>query len=292
MERSKNGFKIYVESMAKSTDDKTKEILPLVRESLESIKGDILDLGAGTGNLSLTLLDLTQEKSGAGLTIVDMDVRMIKILENKFGSHPKVSLILCDVLNLNLDKHFSVVICSSLLHEIFSSKGSINDVKKTLERIRYHLLPKGTLIIRDGIKPRLNRKMVFLKPLRPEINEKLWKFVACYKYLETAPYKTQIDGQEVIAMTSELAYEFAVKYQYPEINWPAEMKEQFGFWTEDGARKILGETGFEVFYLKRYLLDYFKTLFSKDFEFFKCKNGKLVKVAYFDTHMVIAAKRI
>lgn len=291
MERDEIGFKIYVESMAKSTDDKTKQILPLARKSMKSTKGYILDIGAGAGDLSLVLLNLAEEFN-AGLTIVDADPRMIDILTEKFSGQPQVSIVLCDAMEMNLAKKFSTAVCSSFLHEIFSAKGEINDVKKVLKCIGLHLLNGGTLIIRDGVKPDSGQEIIYLKTLKPGVDEKLWKFAASYKYLKSAPRSLGIDGQEVIAISRGLAYEFAVKYHYVEINWPVEMKEQFGFWTEKGVRRILEETGFEAIYLKKYFLNYFKQLFSEDFELFKYENKKLIKIGYPDTHMIIAAKRI
>lgn len=287
MERNENGFKIYVESMTKSTDDKAKVILPLVRKSLKLSTGDILDLGAGGGSLSRELFNLAKE-FGVKLTVVDADHRMIEILKEKFAKQPEINVVLANALDFELGHSFAVAVCSSFLHEIFSERGNLDDIRQVLKNIWNHLLPGGTLVIRDGIKPVPENEQIIIKPLKPQISQKLERFFASYKYLDEHP---QLKNRSSVPMARKLAYEFAVKYQYPEINWKAEMSEQFGFWTEKEAQNVLRETGFTVIYAKKYLLDYFKKLFTKDFELLKQKGKKLVKIRYFNTHLVIAAKK-
>lgn len=289
-QRDGEGFEIYVASMGKSADDKAENILPLVEDSLKICRGDILELGAGGGDLSLRLQAIAK-KNNVGFTALDADPRMIGVLKNKLISGPSLNIVLANALDFELGRQFSVIVCSSLLHEIFSANGDINDIRRVLKNIHRHLLPGGSLVIRDGIKPDGEADVILLKPLKPEIGEKLRKFLSTFRYRKEEPRFVNIGGKTFVAMSRELYYEFAVKYQYPEVNWPFEMAEQFGFWQEREARALLKATGFEITHLKRYLLAYFKELFSKDFQLFCRRRGKLAKIEYFDTHMVIAARR-
>jgi len=305
-ERDSKGFKIYVESMAKSSEDKAERILSLLRTALENNPGDILDLGAGGGELTRAFL-LMAEEFNLKVFALDKDRRMIKILKEKFEGQSKIKIVKADVKNFKLGKKFSAVVCSSILHEIFSERKNVEDVKLILKNIYEHLLPKGVLIIRDGLKPAPTDDIVFLQPLKPELFGRFQKILNHTKtsWLKIYAYHNPKKTKLLMALSRENVYELIVKYQYLEINWPVEMKEKFGFWTKEEARVMLEEIGFNVIHLKSYLLPYFAKMFSCDFRLFEWQDGPAclaeatsgrrrpgaIEIPYPDTHLVIVAKR-
>ena len=305
-ERNEKGFEIYVESMAKSADDKTGRIIPILRRALENQKGDILDMGAGGGELTQALL-LVAKEFDVKVFALDRNPRMIKILKEKFKKEKKAKILKADIENFKPKKKFAAVVCCSIMHEIFSEEKNIEDVKSTLRNIYNCLLPGGIIIIRDGVKPTPENDMVLLQPLKKELLERFQKILNF-----TGTQWTKIQDchnlnriRVFLAISKENAYELAVKYQYPEINWPIELKEKFGFWTKEEAKSILEEIGFEVVKLESYLLPYFAQMFAKDFKIFKWQDGPAcvaeatsarrrpgaVEIPYFDTHLIIAAQK-
>ena len=304
-ERCKEGFEIYVNSMAKSANDKSAKIIPILREALTKRKGNILDLGAGGGELTKSLLSLAEEFK-VKIFAVDRDPRMISILKEKFGGQKNVKVVQTAAENLKLKRGFALlerhgfltgfgaVVCSSILHEVFSERKNIEDVRLVLKNIYNCLLPNGILAIRDGIKPPSETDRVLIQPLKSELFERFQKIINRMEapWLKIHDYLNPRRTRLFLALSKENAYELAVKYQYPEINWPVEMKEKFGFWTKEKAKSILEETGFEIIQLESYLLPYFTQMFSKDFKLFEWKDGPgAIEIPYFDTHLIIAAQK-
>lgn len=292
-ERNEKGFEIYVESMAKSADDKTGRIIPILRQALKNRKGDILDMGAGGGELTQTLLSVAKEFD-VKVFALDRNPRMIKILKERFKKEKKVKILQTDIKNFKPKKKFAAVICSSILHEIFSEEKNIEDVKLTLRNIYNGLLPGGIIIIRDGAKPTPENDMVLLQPLKKELLERFQKILnfVGVQWTKIHDYHNLNRIRVFWAISKKNAYELAVKYQYPEINWPIELKEKFGFWSKEEAKSILEEIGFEVVKLESYLLPYFAQMFARDFKLFEWKDGSgAVEIPYFDTHLIIVANK-
>ncbi len=292
-ERCEQGFEIYVESMAKSIGDKAEKIIPLVLEGLKKKKGDILDLGAGAGDLTGALHEIAQ-KHKVKLVALDRDSRMIEILEKRFSGKKRVKIIQANASDFQIKRKFAVVICSSFLHEVFSQNKDLNDLKLVLQNIYSHLHPKGTLIIRDGIKPVPSSEKVFLQPLKSELLERFRKILDRNgsQWLKIHDYYNLGRIRLFIGLSRENAYELTVKYQYPEINWSVEMKEKFGFWTREEAKSILEDIGFEVVNLESYPLPYFTEMFARDFKIFGWQDGPgAIEIPYFDTHLIIATQK-
>lgn len=292
-ERNEEGFEFYINAMAKSIGDKAEKIIPLVEEALKKQKGDILDLGAGAGDLAGTLYPLAQTRK-VKIVALDEDSRMTDILKKKFTGRKRIKIVQANALDLKLKRKFAVIICSSFLHEVFSENKNLDEIKLVLKNASNHLRPKGTLIIRDGIRPAQKDRRILLEALNPK---KLEGFQKILEYTRTEWFKIHDyhnikRAREFIALSEESAYELAVKYQYPEINWPVEMKEKFGFWSKEEAITILEEAGLSVIHLESYLLPYFAEIFAKDFKFFRWQDGPgAIEIPYFDTHLVIAAQK-
>ena len=63
-------------------------------------KKNIIEIGAGTGNLSEHIL----QKNPNSLTLIEKDKNLCKILREKFLKNRKVNVINYDVLKFNLEK--------------------------------------------------------------------------------------------------------------------------------------------------------------------------------------------
>jgi len=101
--------------------------------------GEVLELMSGTGRVSVPLLE-----AGVRLTCVDLSAESNAILEDKLHrSGLKADVHQMDVRELELQKKFAMIIIPfhSFAHII-----SQDDQRKTLVRIRRHLIPGGTFI--------------------------------------------------------------------------------------------------------------------------------------------------
>lgn len=106
----------------------------------EGFKGEILELMCGTGRVSIPLLD-----SGRQLTCVDYSKAMLGSFEQKIkNKNYSVELVHADVVNLNLNKKFGLVILPfHSFAEILSSDSQI----KALQSISSHLEIGGVFIL-------------------------------------------------------------------------------------------------------------------------------------------------
>ena len=112
-----------------------------VKEALDS-GGDILELGCGTGRVTIPIAE-------AGVDIVGLDFSeaMLDIARSKAGTlsieNGKLSLQLGDMRNFELDRQFGLVI---IPFRGFLSLLSVEDEMSALRSIKRHLLPAGRLV--------------------------------------------------------------------------------------------------------------------------------------------------
>ena len=98
-----------------------------------------LDIGAGTGNITLKLLD---NKNIRSIVAVDLSKEMLGELKNKLGGEARVKLVNEDIDSF-LDiqtQGFDLITISSVLHHL-------PDYFATTERIIHKLNPGGVLLI-------------------------------------------------------------------------------------------------------------------------------------------------
>jgi ubiquinone/menaquinone biosynthesis C-methylase UbiE len=113
--------------------------IPFFLDEAQQISGPILELMAGTGRVSLPLIE-----AGNNLTCEDSSVEMLNILGEKLKSKGlSTSLIPVDVCHLDLPEKFSAVF---IPFNSFSHLTSIDQQKEALRRIARHLTPGGTFI--------------------------------------------------------------------------------------------------------------------------------------------------
>lgn len=116
---------------------------------LDGTKGDILELGCGTGYLYLEFL-----KRGHKITGVDLSAEMINVLENQIPKDLKnrSHLIVSDVETFAEKdcKRYSAIIVSALLHHLY-------DYESVIKMYCNRLIPGGLFLI-------------FFEPLKQDIN--------------------------------------------------------------------------------------------------------------------------
>lgn len=107
------------------------------------LKGNILEIGSGIGNLSQIVLD-----EGHRLTLSDYNPAYCEALKQKFANHPQAD----DILQIDLaDPDFENTYAA--LHEKFDSIFLLNviehikDDRKAVKHCRYLLKPGGHLVL-------------------------------------------------------------------------------------------------------------------------------------------------
>jgi SAM-dependent methyltransferase len=116
---------------------------------IETTKGDVLELGCGTGYLYMEFL-----KRGYKITGVDLSTEMINVLKSRipknFEKHSK--LVVSDIESFAEvdDKKYSAIIVSALLHHLY-------DYESVIKMYCERLIPGGVFLI-------------FFEPLKQNIN--------------------------------------------------------------------------------------------------------------------------
>lgn len=109
-------------------------------QKASDIKGNILEIGCGTGRITIPLME-----NGANITGIDSSQRMIERLQTKIAtSKIPIKIIRQDVRTLELAEKFSLVIFP---YRGFQSLLTVEDQIKALNSLRNHLKPGGNLII-------------------------------------------------------------------------------------------------------------------------------------------------
>ncbi len=122
--------------------------LPAYINFLESYGHKVLELGSGTGRLTIPLA-----QAGAEITGLDLNDDMITICRGKISNdiEQNIKLIKGDMTDFNLNDKFDLVIapCNVINHLI-----SLEEISKMLACVKQHLNGNGRLIIDNSI-PRI-----------------------------------------------------------------------------------------------------------------------------------------
>lgn len=126
--------------------------IPFFVEETKRATGEVLELMAGTGRVSIPMLE-----AGVRLTCVDSSEEMNAILRDKLERRGlRADVYTQDVCELDLGKQFAMVV---IPFHSFAHIVSPADQRKALERIRQHLVPGGTFICTLA-NPALRQKAV------------------------------------------------------------------------------------------------------------------------------------
>lgn len=241
----------YFARMRSSLGDK-EGILPYVKP------GNVLDVGAGGGELSEAL-----RLAGNEVWALDgSDEAYARISEN-FPEVHAVRAFSHEVLNIFPKNSFDTIVCSSILHEIYSygdpTNGpySVNAVLDALESFYQLLKPGGVLIIRDGVMPTEWNKQVIVH-LKTDDAVKFYEM-----YREEAPFYSETSGMRRVHLanvekgfyrgTLASAMEFLYTLTWGWNSAPRETQELYGVFTEDSYGGYLADLGFNVEHSEQYL---------------------------------------
>lgn len=131
-----SGAKYYDKIYSFIDYKKEVDLLTSFIKKYKSNKGNsLLDVACGTGN------HIPFFKKEYDITGIDKSAEMIKIAKSKIKD---VDFIISDMLNLNLNKKFDVILC---LASSISYLENYTNLKKVIKIFSGHLNPGGVLII-------------------------------------------------------------------------------------------------------------------------------------------------
>lgn len=129
---------VHPEIFSKQAQHRIVEILDEAEKKIMSRDRKALDIGAGTGNITLKLL-----KKNINVDAVDISMEMLEILKGKLTEKEKkqISIVVADAdgfLN-NKNEEYDLIVTSSLLHHL-------PEYTQTLKLMEKALKPGGVLV--------------------------------------------------------------------------------------------------------------------------------------------------
>lgn len=123
--------------------DNLHDDIPFYLDYAMKQNGEVLELGCGTGRVSLALA-----KQGIKVTGLDLSNEMLGVFSQKLEMHPKlkdkVSIVHENMANFSFDKKFALVIAP---FRAFQALTDDSDISNSLKCIREHLTDDGIFIV-------------------------------------------------------------------------------------------------------------------------------------------------
>jgi len=114
----------------------------------KNFKGEILEIGAGTGRITIPLLERK-----INVTALDIAPKMLDILKNKLHRKKLSANVICsDMRKFKIKQKFDAIIVT---YRTFQHMYSVKDQKDALNNIKKHLKNKGILIF-DVYNPKIS----------------------------------------------------------------------------------------------------------------------------------------
>jgi len=119
--------------------------LPAYIDFMNSFGKKILELGCGTGRLTIPLA-----KSGATITGIDLNDDMLEICKSKIPANLDIKLVNGDMTQYSLEDTFDLIIapCNVINHLL-----SLDQIEKMINCSKLHLNIGGRLIIDNSVPP-------------------------------------------------------------------------------------------------------------------------------------------
>lgn len=251
--------KTYFDRMSTSIGDKVR-----ILEHL--IPGRVLDVGAGGGELSFALNSSPYYEAVA---IDGSSAAIDRIRFNYPGIESHHSMV-ADLLDIFEESSFDNIVCSSILHEVYSytpgnQEAKMDAIYEAFDIFHKLLKPGGKLVIRDGVKPDDWRKPVFWR-LDGDYTEKFLEmfekspFLTDEKNMSAGSTENSIHierAPDTNVFFSDLgsAMEFLYTYTWGVGSAEREVQEFYGIMTENQYVNTLQDSGFVVEYNNQYLQD-------------------------------------
>jgi SAM-dependent methyltransferase len=231
----------YCASLDAGAAEKERAVAPWISRAT---RGDILDVGSGTGALACRLANRFSRVRIVG---IDSDRRMLAEARRQRTSTSAVEFRPGSALEPQSTRAAAVVFCS-ILHEVYSYHGdSLSYVAKALRAAHDSLATGGRIVIRDFVRPAAARRRVLLCHRRSDIvpghdfrsfSEQFGRavrFDGSFRDTEAVYYRTDLGS----------AYEFLARKDFHEM-WSRELSERYGFWDESEARALGRDAGFRL----------------------------------------------
>lgn len=120
-----------------------KEDIPYWKSLIkDTFNSTILELGCGTGRVMKLLLESPNYNSEQKIVGLDNDPEMLNIAKRIHKENQQFSFIEADMLTMNLNKKFPLVILPCNTFSVFSS----DEQTQLLQQVKSHLLPDGKFV--------------------------------------------------------------------------------------------------------------------------------------------------
>ncbi|MFX1340128.1 MAG: methyltransferase domain-containing protein [Promethearchaeota archaeon] len=139
MEQIKDTF----ENVAKEFDDVIVKLVPFYKEMVSDLilvipfekneNIDVIDLGCGTGTLSLRIREVFPN---AKITCMDMTKNMLEMAKLKLSKYENIEFILENFYTFNFNKKYNVVISSFALHHLITAQDKKNFYQKIYNSLK------------------------------------------------------------------------------------------------------------------------------------------------------------
>lgn len=277
---------LYYARMESSLGDKVR--------ILEHIRGkDVLDVGCGSGVLSAALREQGYNVFGIDTSPESVARARAAGIDARLGYADQAA----DIFG---ERSFDTVICSSVMHEVFSYgdsnqvPGTIASISHTLSGLHRALRSGGRFIIRDGVSPLTAReKMIEAAGMRLLNRERVMMVVdekaAVDKFMEHSPFArssfgpedhdaldrmidiryecTLPDGRAVFSGSAASLMEFAFTYTWGPESFVREVQEYYGLFTLDAYAGYCVSRGFDLVSADSYIQEGYREHLDGKVEF-------------------------
>lgn len=237
-----SNYEFYNKEMSKGLEDKLFFMDKIVFSHL-------LDYGCANGMLIESMAEFFPYKKYIGY---DFDEKMIKLSKDKHISNAKFFSDLKHAnLNMSPDKSMNAVLCSSLIHEVYSygTNESIEQFWRNLYSGEYHhIIIRDMTLCNDELNGHKKTDSADLKKVYKKANA--WQIEQFESIWGSLSVKKNF-------------IHFLMKYRYLE-NWSREVAENyFPISIEEHINKI--PPNYEVIHFEHFLLPFQKEVINKDF---------------------------
>lgn len=220
----------YYQRMAAGMGDKAR-ILDWVNPGLP-----VLDVGAGGGELAAAIATTRNCEVTAVDAFKDAAEHLKAVPEIKAAHWLRADELTPDI------GIFETIVCSSVLHEVFSYGKGGSTVDDVMTRLTSMLDPGGRLIIRDGVMPERPQDAARLRIGDGKLIEKYLAVVATTPHTELMLYR---DGDWFLGTRHAVAEAVLTICWGPE-TFEREASERYQLFTLDGYAKYAASFGLEL----------------------------------------------